>query len=306
LPVVDPQFGLYLPQLRMDYATIEARARAAEDADFHSVWLMDHLAPPMAPEHDSFEGWTLACFLAARTTRIRLGHLVLCNPFRPPALLAKMAATLDVLSGGRLDLGLGWGSMPGELATYGFGSEPAATRSAALAETLEVLPLLFTGEPVTYKGEHVVLDGAVCRPVPVQQPLPIHLGGGGERLTMPLVAQHAQWWNCPAYAMDRLADLRPLAGSARVSLQRVVGLAPSAAQRDETRALTERRFGSWGDVVAGTPDEVAAALTRDAAAGIELFIVQFADFGTPATIDLFAREVVPAVRAAQVVAGGDG
>lgn len=298
---MQPQFGLYLPQLRMDYATIEARVRAAEDAGFHSVWLMDHLAPPMARELDAFEGWTLASFLAARTTRIRLGHLVLCDPFRHPALLAKMAATLDVLSAGRLELGIGWGSMPHELVDYGFGHEPAAVRSARLAETLELLPLLFTGEPVTWRGEHYALDGAVCRPVPVQQPIPVHIGGGGERLTMPLVAKHAHWWNCPAYAIDRLPELRPLAGSARVSVQRPVGLAPDTAHRDETRAVAERRFGNWGGLVTGTPDEVAAALARDVRAGVELFVLQFADFGPPETIARFAREVTPAVQAA---AGG--
>ena len=96
----------------MSFERIVERTLAAEAAGFDSVWLMDHLAAPMAPEVDTLEGWTVASALAARTSTIRIGHLVLCDPFRHPALLAKMAASLDVISDGRLELGLGWGSVP--------------------------------------------------------------------------------------------------------------------------------------------------------------------------------------------------
>ena len=111
-------FGVFLPQLRMSFDTILERTLAAEAAGFDSVWLMDHLAAPAAPQWDTLEGWTLAAALAARTTRIRLGHLVTCDPFRHPSVLAKMAATVDVLSGGRLDLGIGWGSVDAELRAW--------------------------------------------------------------------------------------------------------------------------------------------------------------------------------------------
>ena len=113
--MADPWFGIYLPQLRMPFERILERTIAAEEAGFDSVWLMDHFTAPMAPEVDTFEGFTIATALAARTSRIRIGHLVLCDPFRHPVLLAKMAATLDVVSGGRFDLGIGWGSVPVEL-----------------------------------------------------------------------------------------------------------------------------------------------------------------------------------------------
>ncbi len=115
-------FGLFLPQLRMSFATILERTLAAEAAGFDSVWLMDHLAAPALPETDTLEGWTLASALAVRTSSIRIGHLVTCDPFRHPAVLAKMAATVDVLSDGRLELGLGWGSVERELETFGFGN----------------------------------------------------------------------------------------------------------------------------------------------------------------------------------------
>ena len=288
-------FGVFLPQLRMSFATIEAKARSAEELGYHSVWLMDHLAAPAAPEHDTLEGWTLAAALAARTSTVRLGHLVTANPFRHPALLAKMAATVDVVSGGRLELGLGWGSLEDELLTFGIGVAPPPMRAAQLGEAVEVIELMFTGEPFDYAGKHFRLKGALGRPRPLAGRVPVHIGGAGRRLTMPLVARHADWWNCPAYAVDRLDELRPLAGNARVSVQHPIGLAPSTAARVEVEQLTTKRFGAWGGIVSGTPDDVVAALARERALGVELFILQFHDFATPETLSLFAREVMPAL-----------
>lgn len=293
-----PWFGLYLPQLRMTFDRILERTLAAEAAGFDSVWLMDHFGAPMAPEVDTFEGWTVATALAARTSTIRLGHLTLCNPFRHPALLAKIAASFDVISNGRLELGIGWGSVADELRTFGFGPEPAAVRAAKLRETLEILDLMFAGETFDYAGEHFTLQGATGRPVPTQARVPVHIGGGGPKLTMPLVERFADWWNCPGYALDRLDELRPLAGSARVSVQHPIGLAKCSDDRDEVIATVNRRFGSWGGVIAGTPEEVAAALSAEVARGVDGFVCQFSDFGTPETIDLFTREVIPEVRAA--------
>jgi alkanesulfonate monooxygenase SsuD/methylene tetrahydromethanopterin reductase-like flavin-dependent oxidoreductase (luciferase family) len=288
-------FGVFLPQLRMSFATIEAKVRVSEALGYHSVWLMDHLAAPAAPQHDTLEGWTLAAALAGGTETIRLGHLVTANPFRHPALLAKMAATVDVISGGRLELGLGWGSVEDELVAYGFGAAPPRVRAAQLGEAIEVIELMFAGEPFDFDGDHFQLKGAIGRPRPPAGRVPVHIGGAGRRLTMPLVARHADWWNCPSYAVDRLGELRPLAGNARVSVQHPVGLAPSTTARDEVARLTRKRFGAWGGIVSGTPDEVAVALARERKLGVELFIVQFHDFATPETLSLFAREVMPAL-----------
>jgi alkanesulfonate monooxygenase SsuD/methylene tetrahydromethanopterin reductase-like flavin-dependent oxidoreductase (luciferase family) len=291
-------FGVFLPQLRMSFDTILERTLAAEAAGFDSVWLMDHLAAPAAPEWDTLEGWTLAAGLATRTSRVRLGHLVTCDPFRHPAVLAKMAATVDVLSGGRLELGLGWGSVEAELRTFGIDAGAAAERAARLRETLEVLPRMFSGGKFDFAGRHYRLEGARGRPVPVQDRIPVHIGGAGPKLTMPLVRDFADWWNCPSYAADKLADLRPLAGNARVSVQHPIGLAAGAADRDEIRDVAARRFGSWGGVVTGTPSEVADALAADVALGARGFVLQFHDFGAEATFDRFIGEVAPAVRAA--------
>jgi len=291
-----PWFGIYLPQLRMSFDRILERTLAAEAAGFDSVWLMDHFTAPAAPEVDTFEGWTVATALAARTSRIRIGHLVLCDPFRHAVLLAKMAATLDVISGGRLDLGIGWGSVPAELETYGFGPEPPAVRAAKLRETLEILELMFGGEPFDYDGAHYRLRRAIGRPVPAQARVPIHIGGGGPKLTMPLVERFADWWNCPGYALDRIDELRSLAGRARVSTQHPIGLAAGAASRDEVVATVQRRFGTWGGVIAGTPNEVADALAAEASRGVEGFVMQFSDFGSLETIERFMTEVAPELK----------
>src|SRR5215211_2789369 len=163
----------------MSFDTILERTLAAEAAGFDSVWLMDHLAAPAAPEWDTLEGWTLAAALAARTSRIRLGHLVTCDPFRHPAVLAKMAATVDVLSDGRLELGLGWGSVERELETYGFGPADPAERAARMREPIEILDLMCGGGPFDFAGQHT-LQGAIGRPRPGQRPRPpLHIGGAG-------------------------------------------------------------------------------------------------------------------------------
>ncbi|MGZ8764415.1 MAG: LLM class flavin-dependent oxidoreductase [Acidimicrobiia bacterium] len=290
-----PWFGLFLPQMRMSFDTILERTLVAEAAGFDSVWLMDHLAPPAAPDQDSFEGWTLAAALATRTSTIRIGHLVTCDPFRHPALLAKMVATVDVISGGRVELGIGWGSVPDELHTFGIGERPARDRAARLRESVEVCTLMLGGERFDYSGEHFRLEGAIGRPVPLQSHVPIHIGGAGPQLTMPLVRDFADWWNCPSYGVDRLRELRPLAGDARVSVQRPIGLAVDGAARAATVAMSERRFGAWGGLVAGTASEVGAVLAGDVAAGAEGFVLPFTDFGTPATLEHFMTEVAPSV-----------
>lgn len=292
-----PLIGLYLPQIRMDFSTIEERVLMAEGLGFNSVWFMDHLAAPAMPEADTLEAWTVAAALARRTSRIRLGHLTLCASFRHPALLAKMAATLDVISDGRLDLGLGWGSVEDELRTFGFPEEPPKVRATRLVESLEILDRMFTGDTFSFKGRFHQIRNGIGRPVPVQTPrIPIHIGGGGRRYTLPLASHYADWWNCPSYAVDRLASLIPLARPARVSVQHPIGLASNRASREKVVAEAERRFGAWGGLIAGTPAEVAEALNAEIDLGVEMFILQFSDFGSAKSLRLFAREVVPALK----------
>lgn len=294
-----PWFGCYLPQLRMHFTTILDRTLAAEATGFNSLWLMDHIAAPGAPDKDTFEGWTLAAALAARTATIRIGHLVNADPFRHPVLLAKMAATVDVISDGRLELGLGWGSVEAELESYGFGQFSKVERAERMRESIEILDLMFSGEAFSFNGKYFTLDRAIGRPVPVQLPRPpLHIGGAGPHLTMPIVRDHADWWNCPSYAINRLDDLRPLAGDARISVQHPVALVLDEASRDETLTTAQRRFGGWGGLVAGTANEVADALASEAASGVEGFIIQFTDFAEPDTLQHFMEAVAPVIRTA--------
>jgi alkanesulfonate monooxygenase SsuD/methylene tetrahydromethanopterin reductase-like flavin-dependent oxidoreductase (luciferase family) len=288
-----PQFGVYVPQIKIDARTMVSRAQAAEKAGFHSFWVMDHLYAPGAPPTDTLESWTLLSALAGATSTIRLGHLVGCNPFRHPALLAKMAATLDQLSSGRLDLGLGWGSVEDEFVQFGFPVGTRRERSQALGETLDVLELMFTGEPFDYDGTHFRLEGAYGLPVPVQKRIPIHIGGGGKQLTMPLVERHADWWNCVGSARSRLSELAPLRGNARISAQYAVGVVDVESRRDDVTARIGRRMpeSAWGRALIGTPDELVEMFRAERDLGVELFIVRFHDLGTEATLELFGKEV---------------
>jgi alkanesulfonate monooxygenase SsuD/methylene tetrahydromethanopterin reductase-like flavin-dependent oxidoreductase (luciferase family) len=293
-----PEFWLYLPQMRMSFGTIMDRARAAEQAGFDGIALMDHFAPPALPSADSFDAMTTAAAIAASTGRLKISHLVLCASFRHPCVLAKEMVSLDHLSGGRFELGIGWGSVPGELERFGLPAEGPDRRAARLEEYLNVWQALFTGQPVDFDGDFVALHGAQLRPQPLAGRIPVLIGGGGARLTMPLVARYADWWNCPGYAFHRFDDLRPLAGQARISTQHPVGLAAGPADVPAVTALTQRRFGGWGGVITGTAADVADSLAGLQTRGVERFYLQFSDFGTPDTLARFGTGVIPLVKAA--------
>jgi alkanesulfonate monooxygenase SsuD/methylene tetrahydromethanopterin reductase-like flavin-dependent oxidoreductase (luciferase family) len=292
-----PEFWLYLPQMRMSFGAITERARAAEQAGFDGIALMDHLAPPGLPSADMYDAITTAAVIAMGTARLRIGHLVLCSSFRHPSVLAQQMVSLDHLSGGRCELGIGWGSVPGELTRFGLPLAASAERAARLGECLEIIAALFTGQPVDFEGEFFTLHGAQLSPRPLAGRIPVLIGGGGPRLTMPLVARYADWWNCPGYAFDRLDQLRPLAGKARISSQHPVGLAATAADVPAVTALTERRFGSWGGLITGTAAHIAGRLAGLADRGVERFYLQFSDFGTPGTLARFGDEVIPQLKA---------
>jgi len=292
-----PEFWLYLPQMRMSFATITERARAAEQAGFDGIALMDHLAPPGLPTADMYDAITTAAAIAMGTTRLKIGHLVLCSSFRHPSVLAQEMVSLDHLSGGRCELGIGWGSVPGELTRFGLPLAASADRAARLGEYLEITEALFTGQPVDFEGEFFTLHGAQLSPRPLAGRIPVVIGGGGSRLTMPLVARYADWWNCPGYAFDRLDQLRPLAGTARISTQHPVGLAATAEDVPVATALAERRFGGWGGLITGTAADIAGRLAGLADRGVERFYLQFSDFGTPGTLDRFGDEVIPQLKA---------
>ena len=292
-----PEFWLYLPQMRMSFGTIIERARAAEQAGFDGITLMDHMAPPALPSAGTFDAMTTAAAIAASTDSLKVSHLVLASSFRHPCVLAKEMVSLDHLSGGRFELGIGWGSVPGELTRFGLPVEDNARRSARLEEYLNLWAALFTGEPVDFDGDFVTLRGAQISPLPLKGRIPVVIGGGGARLTMPLVAGYADWWNCPGYAFHRFDELKPLAGQARISTQHPVGLAADPADVPAVTALTQRRFAGWGGLITGTATDVAAALADLTTRGVERFYLQFSDFGTPDTLARFGADVILSLRA---------
>jgi len=305
--------GIYLPQIGFDYAQIRDRAQAVEDLGLHSLWLFDHLYGPELPDRASFEGWTLATALLAQTTRLRVGQLVLSNTFRHPALLAKMATTLDVISDGRLELGIGSGSYPPEHARAGIPWGSFRERSAQLGESLEILTRAFAQPLTTFEGEHYAVRDLPNLPAPVQHPRPpIHIGGSGERFTLPLVARYADVWNCPTYALGDLAAKRAVLerecgaigrdpADIRISLEAVLVLGRDRAALGDALALAERRFPGPGFGLheggfIGTPDEIVATLRGHIADGISFFIFFTHDRAEPETLRLLAEEVIPALR----------
>jgi alkanesulfonate monooxygenase SsuD/methylene tetrahydromethanopterin reductase-like flavin-dependent oxidoreductase (luciferase family) len=287
------EFHLFLPQMRMTHDAIVERARAAETAGFEGVAFMDHLAPPLADDQDMWEAMSIAGWVLAHTTTLTVSHLVLCDSVRHPAMLARQVTSLDHASGGRFELGIGWGSVPEELATFGIGSTNAPERVSRLAESLAIMRALWSGEPVHHEGEHFTLVGAQQRPVPTRR-IPITIGGTGVR-TLALVRDFADWWNVPLHQLDRLDERRSQAGDARVSVQQMVALVPSESERTEVHATAMRRFGGMGPVI-GTEPELVDHFQALTARGVERFYVWFADFAPVTTLERFAGVIAAAGR----------
>ncbi len=280
---------LFLPQMRLSFDDLVARARAAEAAGFAGIAGMDHLAPPLAADQPMYEAMVTATWLAAHTERLRIGSLVLCDSFRHPAVLAREAVSLDHASGGRFELGIGWGSVPEELDVFGVGTTEPATRVERFRETLEVLRALWAGESVDYDGRFHRLRGAQQSPLPLGR-IPILIGGTG-RKTLALVREFADWWNVHVGALDKVDELRSEAGSARVSIQQVFAFVPSEQRRKEVVAMAARRFG-YANPVAGSGPELVDHFATLAARGVERVYAWFADFAAPETLIAFGDEVI--------------
>jgi alkanesulfonate monooxygenase SsuD/methylene tetrahydromethanopterin reductase-like flavin-dependent oxidoreductase (luciferase family) len=202
-----PSFGIMTAPMQVGYEDIQrVWAEADTIGEIEHAWLFDHLMPIGGdPDGPIFEGWTLLSAMAAQTQRLRLGLLVTSNRFRPPAMLAKMAATVDVISGGRLDFGLGVGSRPGhplamrEYAGYGLPFHETDYATANFAEACTVIRKLWTEDkPFDFHGETIQLTGAFCNPKPVQRPHPPIMIGGRSPATLRVIAEHADLWNLPS------------------------------------------------------------------------------------------------------------
>jgi alkanesulfonate monooxygenase SsuD/methylene tetrahydromethanopterin reductase-like flavin-dependent oxidoreductase (luciferase family) len=278
--------------MRMTHDAIVERAKAAESAGFEGIAFMDHLAPPFATEHDMWEAMAIASWVLAHTDSLVVSHLVLCDTFRHPAVLARQVTSLDHASGGRFELGIGWGSVPDELVTFCVTPTEPPERVGRLAESLQIIEALWTGEVVNFAGDHFTLVDAQQRPVPTRH-IPVTIGGVGPK-TLALVREHANWWNVPVHELHRLDERRDRAGTARVSIQLMVGLVESDDERSELTAVVQRRFPGirvGRNLVVGTVPELAEHVAGLAERGVERIYAWFADFAPAATLHRFAEVI---------------
>ena len=284
------EWYLFLPQVRLSAADIAERARHAEASGFDGMAFIDHLEAPGLPGENIWEAMGIATWVAAKTQRLRIGHLVLCDAFRHPAVLAKQAVTLSDASNGRFELGLGTGSWPSEFTRFDVGQQDPKARVEQLGHHLELIR--------QYWGDGTVEAAQAPRR---SHPIPLVLGGTGPRM-MELVRKYADWWNLPANHIDRLPKLAPEAGSARVSIQQMVGFVRAGGDPNSVREVSTRRFGNLGSgLVCGDADELVGHFTGLADQGVERFYVWFADFAAPDSLGEFGETVIKAF-----ARGGDG
>ena len=194
--------------------TVEV-ARQADRLGFESIWLFDHFQTvPRPTDEITFESFTTLSALAALTERVRLGHIVICTAFRNPGLTAKMISTMDSISGGRMELGIGAGWKRDEWLAYGYGFPATAERLARLGDDLGVIEAMLSGdrhEHATYDGRYAGVHGAINVPKPIQQPrVPIMVGGNGPNVTWRLAARHADELNVDGLTPDEVVEAMPV------------------------------------------------------------------------------------------------
>jgi alkanesulfonate monooxygenase SsuD/methylene tetrahydromethanopterin reductase-like flavin-dependent oxidoreductase (luciferase family) len=269
--------------------------------DFDSLWISDHFFWGDTP---TLEAWTTLSFMAARWPGFRLGTMVLAHGYRNPALLAKMAATLQVLSEGRLILGIGAGWKEDEYHAYNFPFPPAPVRLAELEDTLEIMRRLWTQPgPVTFEGAHYRVQDAYLEPKPQPAP-PILIGGSGKRL-LSIAARYADWWNMTEITPERYADrVRALHAACEQ-----IGRDPASIRltwwgrlivaRTEAEAI-QQGAGVWTreNALVGTPAQVTEAMQAFAAAGATYFMTIIPELPDPDVIAMVREDVLPKVRAA--------
>ncbi|MEO7572298.1 MAG: TIGR03560 family F420-dependent LLM class oxidoreductase [Acidimicrobiales bacterium] len=315
-------FGVFIPQgWKMELAPIEDPqakwakavevAVLAEELGLDSLWTYDHFHNVPVPAHETmFECWTTLAAISQRTSRIMLGQMVGCAPYRNPGLLAKITSNIDVISGGRLIWGIGAGWYEHEFAGYGYEFLKPADRIRVLRETVEIVKAMWSEPDVTYEGRHFQLQGAQCDPKPVQQPHPqILIGGGGEQLTLRVVARLADASNFGGKPHEWAAKAEILKGHC-AEVGRDYGeiqktWSPEIFIREteaEVTAAGSRSFlgeavESWsaGNLV-GTPEQVTEKIQEYVDLGCTGFYPWCSDYPETETVRLFAEQVVPQLR----------
>jgi F420-dependent oxidoreductase-like protein len=299
------QFALFSPQAGQSWHQLEDRAHRCEKLGFHSIWLVDHMWTGGMPDLDHHECLALMAGLSAKTEKIRIGTLVICNSYRNPALLAKTLATIDHISNGRLEIGYGAGWMEPEYKAYGYQFPSMGTRLKMFEEGLHIMKALFTEKRATFEGRHYKINEAICNPKPVQKPHPpITIGGSGEKVMLKLVAKFADRWNCPAgyesfdhkfnVLKQHCKDIGRDVNTIDISEQLLVCIGQSDAEVEAKWKAAQmlKPFVTTG--IKGTPKQLIEQLKQRVAMGITTFTIFFSDFAPPPTLELFAKEVMPA------------
>ncbi len=309
------EFGVFINPERASYSLIRNEVQTAEALGFGSAWLSDHVFGLVgSPANPFYECWTTCSALAANTDKIKLGQLVLCNPFRHPSLLAKMGATLDSISGGRLILGLGTGWAENEFDAYGYPFEKPATRVRRVSEAAQIIRMMWTEEKASFKGRHYAVQDAYCFPHPVQKPHPpIMIAGSGEQLTLKTVARHADWSNFTAWfgSTEAFSEKVDVLSKHCDTVGRDMGeITKSFAvyvligeDREEAEAkevyFNETMANRWGSgfnrkaPLRGTPEDVISQINDYREAGVDYFIVRFIGGNFEREAKVFAEHVLP-------------
>jgi len=314
-------FGMFVPQgWKMELSSIEdpqakwqravATAVRAEELGYDQLWAYDHFHNVPVPAHEAmFEAWTTVAAISQRTSRIRLGQMVGCTGYRNPALLAKITATVDVISGGRLDWGIGAGWYENEFQAYGYDFPSAGTRIAMLDECVQIVKRMWTEPDASFEGAHFSIDGAQCDPKPLQRPHPpIWIGGGGERKTLRVVASHATHSNFGGKPHEFAHKCEVLKGhcsdvgrdydSITKTWSPEVFIRETEAEiGGESRSFWGEPFESWRDGnLVGTPDQVAEKIQAYVDLGCTGFVPWASDYPDHTSMELLASTVMPQLR----------
>jgi F420-dependent oxidoreductase-like protein len=313
-------FGVFIPQgWKMELSSIPDpqskwqravdTAVRAEELGYDHLWVYDHVHNVPVPAHEAvFECWTTVAAISQRTSRIRLGQMVGCTGYRNPALLAKITSTVDVISGGRLDWGIGAGWYEQEFNAYGYDFPSAGTRIAMLEDCVEIVKRMWAEADATYDGPHFSVAGAQCDPKPLQSPHPpIWIGGGGERKTLRVVAKHATHSNFGGkpheWTHKRDVLLAHCDAVGRDPKEITMTWSPEIFVR-KTVAELGKSYSFWGEPydswsagnLVGTPAQVAEKVQAYIDLGCEGFVPWCSDYPDHESMELFATEVIPQFR----------
>lgn len=326
------RFGMFVPQgWRLDLVGIEPADHwqvmkgltlRAEAGPWESAWVYDHFHTVPAPtEEATHEAWSLMSALAAVTSQIRLGQMCTAMSYRNPAYLAKIAATADLISGGRIEMGIGAGWYEHEWRAYGYGFPRAGERLARLDEGVQILQQAWRTGAATLDGKHYQVDGAICRPLPLQEGgPPLWIAGGGEKVTLKIAAKYAQYTNfdgtpegfthkssvlrehCAAVGTDfgaivRSANYNVAIGATQADVDDRLAQTKDRMARYVGEDLAEASMAAFtGMPAVGTPEQIVENLTALRAQGLDYAICYFPEAAYDTSgIELFEREVIPAL-----------